>query len=190
MNIYLTTDGKRLNLASSTDKILLSFSTDGVDNISHVKYEVFKRQGDSVLDKPFLVKESKERYEYVDANRFEDGEEYAWRAVVFTDKEKIVSDYAFFEKGVRQENFIAKWIDNPDFDGRVSEFENDNKKAYMAVNYTEPTAGIENEVVFDFGKINDVTVVKEGVEQPSCIKDGKLKVNLKSGEAVLVIVNE
>lgn len=124
MQIKLFTDGENKTLASATDRVMLSVQTDGIAFIKNIKYQVFARSGEQVFATPFLTKDSNNRYEYFDAGLFDDRGEYAWRAIVSTDKEDIVSEYAYFEKGISHDNFKAKWIDNPDFDGRVSEFLN------------------------------------------------------------------
>lgn len=72
-------------------------------------------------------------------------------------------------------------------DAIVSEFVSAGGYAYMAVNYTEPTAGVINEVTFDLGDVTKVMVVKEGVREDKQTDNGKITVSLKSGEGVLVI---
>ena len=72
-------------------------------------------------------------------------------------------------------------------DAIVSEFVSKDGYAYMAVNYTEPTAGIVNNVNFDLGDVKSVMVVKEGVREDRQTENGKITVSLKSGEGVLVI---
>lgn len=72
-------------------------------------------------------------------------------------------------------------------DAIVSEFNKDGKKAYMAVNYTEPTYNIENSLEFTFDGVSKATVIIEGVPTETTLKDGKLAVTLKAGEGVFVI---
>ncbi len=73
-------------------------------------------------------------------------------------------------------------------DAIVSEFKDKHgKTAYMAVNYTEPTAGIKNEVTFHFDSVSNVTLIKEGQAQQATIVGNVLTVELGSGEGVFVI---
>lgn len=75
-------------------------------------------------------------------------------------------------------------------DSIVSEFEKEDGIAYMAINYTEPTAGIANVVTFDFGNAKNVNIVKEGVSSAVALTDGKLSVTLGAGEGVFVEIRE
>ena len=74
-------------------------------------------------------------------------------------------------------------------DAIVSEFVKENGVAYMAVNYTEPTAGINNIVEFEFDDVESVNIVKEGKKIDAEIKDGKINVSLSAGEAVFIEIN-
>lgn len=76
-------------------------------------------------------------------------------------------------------------------DAVISEFVKDkNKYAYMAVNYTEPTAGISNTVKLKFNGEKCITVIKEGfiVVEKSVCKD--ITVTLAAGEAVFVTIED
>lgn len=72
-------------------------------------------------------------------------------------------------------------------DAIVSEFDKGGKKAYMAINYTEPTEMVENTLKFTLEGVNKATVVIEGVASEKALIDGELTVTLKAGEGVFVI---
>jgi len=72
-------------------------------------------------------------------------------------------------------------------DSIVSEFDKDGKKAYMAINYTEPTYNIDNTLEFAFDGAKTATVIIEGEPSEVALEGGKLTVNLKAGEGVFVI---
>lgn len=121
MSIFLRTDGKQNNLAAATDRILLSVETEGAEYTDTVTYEVFASKEQVIENKPFLVRQGG-RYLYLDGALFEDRTEYFWHAVLHTENGDIVSEIERFEKGITHGNFKAKWIENPTFNGNVSEF--------------------------------------------------------------------
>lgn len=121
MAIFLKTDGKKNNISASTDRIIFSVETENVKYFGKIKYEFFKNANDVSIGVPFIVRESG-RYLYLDGDLFADGKEYFWRVILSTPNGEVFSDVARFEKGINQSGFKAKWIENPKFDGRVSEF--------------------------------------------------------------------
>ena len=123
MGILLKTDGKVMNIAVSTKRVLFSVETEGISAVKNIKYTICNCDETGNPNIEIKVTKQQERYLYLDADMFDDGEKYCWYVTLYTDVGEIVSDYAYFEKGISQENFSAKWIENPQFDGRVSEFE-------------------------------------------------------------------
>lgn len=121
MAILLKTDGKENNISASTDRIIFSVETENVEYFGKIKYEFFKCENDVSRNFPFITRED-DRYLYLDGNFFDDGKEYFWRVILSTENGEVFSDVTRFEKGINQSGFKAKWIENPKFDGRVSEF--------------------------------------------------------------------
>ena len=74
-------------------------------------------------------------------------------------------------------------------DAIVSEFVCGDKIAYMAINYTEPTAGITNNLAFEFDGVKSVIAIKQGVKEKVDLVNGVLNVQLAAGEGVFVLLD-
>lgn len=122
MHIFLKTDGKVNPIATGNKRVMLSVETEGIENIDNIRYEIFCSEQDLGKNRPLIVRDSACRHEYFDGKLFEDTKEYFWTATVFNREKKYRSDVAKFERGIAPNNFVAKWIDNPNFDGRISKF--------------------------------------------------------------------
>ena len=57
----------------------------------------------------------------------------------------------------------------------------------MVTNYTEPTQGLNTRIDFNFTNANRAIVYRNGLKKVYEVKDGKLNLNLESGEGMFVI---
>ncbi|MBQ9734386.1 MAG: hypothetical protein IJV95_00870 [Clostridia bacterium] len=92
-------------------------------------------------------------------------------------------------KGKEIENFERLKDFTCSADAIVAEFNDGDKLAYMAVNYTEPSENVENALTFKFDGVKTVTAVICGVAKKVELVDGVFSVNLKAGESVFVVIN-
>ena len=72
-------------------------------------------------------------------------------------------------------------------DSIVSEFNNNGETAYFAVNYTEPTLGVENTCTFTFDGVKSALIVKGEKQEKVALTNGKVTVLLSTGEGVFII---
>lgn len=85
------------------------------------------------------------------------------------------------------EKFVALTGFESSADAVVGEFEKSGENAYMAVNYTEPTANVQNTVTFTFEGYKNALVIKGGTMQKVSLPCGRVAVSLSAGEGVFVI---
>ncbi len=91
------------------------------ENIKYVEYEFFHTE--EVKSGKFFHKEKcVDRYCLLRFDGFFCGDRIFYRAIVTTDKGKYYSDIYFAECGLTEAEIEGRWIENKDFDGRVSEF--------------------------------------------------------------------
>ena len=122
MFFRLKINGKSSPIAVGGDKIRLSIITDGIDVKGEILYEIFASVEDKDTGKVYKKTTTTSRYAYFNSEFFEDGKEYFAKASIDLDGDMISTPVCSFRMGIRQENFNAKWIDSPAFDGRVLEF--------------------------------------------------------------------
>ena len=63
----------------------------------------------------------------------------------------------------------------------------EGRDGLMVVNFTDPTDGFKDKVSFEFKDANRALVYRNGVRRVYEVKDGKLDLNLATGEGVFVI---
>lgn len=73
-------------------------------------------------------------------------------------------------------------------DALVGQFKDkDGNCGLMVTNYTEPTQGLNTRIDFNFTNANRAIVYRNGLKKVYEVKDGKLNLNLESGEGMFVI---
>ena len=73
-------------------------------------------------------------------------------------------------------------------DALVGQFKDkDGNCGLMVTNYTEPTQELNTSIDFNFTNANRAIVYRNGLKKVYEVKDGKLNLNLESGEGMFVI---
>jgi len=74
------------------------------------------------------------------------------------------------------------------FESIIGEFDNDNKKAYIVVNYTDPFQNKENDIEINFENNVDLEIhIINKTMNISCLNE-PLKIHLKPGEGAIILV--
>jgi hypothetical protein len=65
--------------------------------------------------------------------------------------------------------------------------DSEGRDGFMIVNYTEPSAGLQNKVDLQFENCTRAIVVKKGIQEVVDCKDGALTFTMDAGEGYFVI---
>lgn len=103
-------------------RLRFSVETENIPEIRGVEYEFFRTEEEVKTGKFFKSEKSENGYISIGFDGFSCGERIFYRACVTTEEEKIYSETYSVEAGLNTESLVGEWIDNPRFDGRVSEF--------------------------------------------------------------------
>lgn len=121
MHLEVYCNGKLNPKGVDFDDLRFSLETQGIENIKHVEYEFFTEE-EVKLGKFFHKEKCINRFCHLHFDRFQCGERIFYRAIAATEQEKYESDIYFAECGLKKDGVVGKWIENENFDGRVSEF--------------------------------------------------------------------
>jgi len=118
MKITLKVNGM-VNPIGITGKsaVKLSVETDGI-KVDSICYQLFDSKRDMERGNAISTMTSSSYFCYVGS--VEKCKEYYWRASLYCGA-KVYTESARFETGLFYNDFTAKWIENPNFDGHVSE---------------------------------------------------------------------
>lgn len=139
MQITLKTNGKINPISVGGKQIRLSVETDGLIIDNGILYEIFSSKKELDCGTPFISEVTDERSVYFTRENFFDESEYFWRVTIKDSNGEKLIKTSSFRTGISSENFTAKWIENPLFDGRVSEFnksflvDSEVKEAYLYI---------------------------------------------------------
>ena len=123
MKILLMADGQQNPVCVNRENLRLSVKTEEISKIDKIEYLIYSSEQDFKAGKVFLSKTVSEQNAYFDGKSFNDCTEYFWQAKIHSGKNVYTSDLNKFETGIDDGNFCAKWIENPNFDNHVAEFE-------------------------------------------------------------------
>ena len=121
MKISVLCNGKTNPIGVDFNDLYFSVQTEGID-VQFVEYE-FYRENQVKSGKFFQKEKSSTGICHVNFDGFARGERLYYRAIVNTQKERYFSEVDFAEQGLVETKIVGQWIDNKDFDGRVSEFQ-------------------------------------------------------------------
>lgn len=120
--IKLIVNGKTNPVAVARDRVRLSVITEGVQGVDEFIYAFYRSKLDVERGDAFIYKKTTARYAYFDGAVFCDCKKYFATVTAKTDGGLISSGVVEFTTALSSDSFTAKWIENPNFDGRVSEF--------------------------------------------------------------------
>lgn len=122
MNIKLYTNGKVNPLGLDFNKIRLSVEGDFIGEPEQIIFRLFQSKKDAEANKSCCDIATKDLFIYIDTSEYHTAQEVFWLAEIIVNGKNYRSDLAFFETGIKIEKAEENWIENPNFDGRVSEF--------------------------------------------------------------------
>ena len=122
MLINLKVNGQKNPLSVNKKSLRLSLESDGVV-VEKVNYEILTKEGEVL----FVQNETKSRTQYFDGRGLNDRTEYIAKATATCSDGKTYTDICAFNTGISDGAFNGVWIENPKFDGSVSEFKVDFK---------------------------------------------------------------
>lgn len=91
-------------------------------NVREITVEFYRSLKDADARKFFYSKKTSDRVCCVSFNDFSCGEKLYYKAVVTVEEQEIVSETFYAEYGLKIENIVGRWIENPEFNGNVSSF--------------------------------------------------------------------
>lgn len=122
MKLQLKCNGKINPLGIDERNVILSVSTDISKKILSTEFSLYKSQEDAEINNPFLVKKINGQQISLTFPPVSCGTMFFWTARIFCPKKTFLSEINYFETGIYKEHFSNTWIQNPNFDGHVSEF--------------------------------------------------------------------
>lgn len=103
-------------------RLRFSVETENIPVIRGVEYEFFRTEEEVKAGKFFRNEKSENGYISIGFEDFSCGERIFYRAGVTTETEKLYSEIYSVEAGLNKNAIVGEWIENKNFDGRVSEF--------------------------------------------------------------------
>lgn len=118
--ISLFVNGKVNPIGVDGKSIRLSFKS--LNGFNKAQFKVYDNKENLKLNAPCFQKETNEYFVYFDAVGKETGTKMFFNVETEIDGQKFISDTASFELGLNKTKDQETWIENPNFNGQVSEF--------------------------------------------------------------------
>ncbi len=117
MQLKLKTNGRENPLGVNKSIVKLNVETENI-KVDSICFQLFQNKRDMEIGKASCTLTSNRYFCYV--GPLNSCEKYYWRATVYSGA-KVYSASTSFETGLSNEDFTAKWVENPDYDGHVAE---------------------------------------------------------------------
>lgn len=123
MFVTIKCNGKINPVGIYNKYIRFNVESENVEKIKGVEYKFFKSREDVKIGNFFQTKKSKGRQITIDFENAKTGEEIFVKAYVSTSDGVIESEVSKFEFALSEEDADVQWMENPNFDMHVSEYQ-------------------------------------------------------------------